>query len=1160
MIRSARVLGVLFFSVASASSVPTLAAMGRTSGEFNVSQAGTAEYRVPLWTPSAAGGMRPQLSVNYSHVRENGLLGMGFEIAGFSVITRCPKTIAQDGADDRVKHDASDVFCLDGARLRLESGTYGVAESTYRTEIESFARIQAKSIAGSGPAWFEVRKRDGLIYEYGASSDSRIDFGLATPRAWAINSIRDRAGNRIDFTYHEDAVAGSFRPNTINYATNVAAGVGTAPYQVLFVYEPANRPDPIRGFYPAGGPEDEVKRLQEIQVRYLGAAVKIYRFTYEPSGGAGSRSRLSTLQECSTSLSDCLAATQFTWTNGAAALLAEQNPSQSSPTPLYLIDVDGDGRDDMVYTSHATAGSGTWRIRKANATGGFDSEINTGISNVGYLSAMALEWDGDGLTDILVPFASNQWHVLRATGSGFAAPWNTGIAVSGRQVAMDFDGDGRDDLVRMTTSGAASLHVRYRGASNFGSEVQLWTTGDPNFTFADFFPTPWYRYRSRIREADFNGDTVEDFLCWMRYYDAESQQYADYVARCLKTGFEVINSSTGGTDLGGNYTYADLNDDGLTDVLWTYFSGGTGILFGGSGSPVSGPTMGGVFQFVIFDYDGDGRDDILMEAGGSVPLKYYRSTGSGFEAPVNTPYTYPAATTLLVGDLNGDIYSDLVSAGTIRYRLHDPNPSDLLQSATDGFGVSVTFSYAQMTDASVYTKGSGAVYPKMDFKGARPLVKQVTATDVSGNGTTFTLTYTYEAARRELTGRGYLGFAKRTVVDSRLGQNLRNEQSYLQDWPLTGMVSTDATKQSNGSIIVETSNLWNALTYDTGNRQRKYPYVYSSSTQERELDNVQYRTIAHVLPGSLGASGIDSVSGLITDMTVTTTEAGSTGLFTAQSKTERVTNTVFNQTGDWCIGRPDTTTWENDLTLGGVAPITRVLDRSWDGLYCRLTTEVVEPFQPTWTVTKAYLYDDFGNIRRETVTGAGMTPRVTNIGWGVGGQYPVTITNPLGQTTTIGYNFGLGTRTSVLDPNGVQVSWSHDNFGRTTLESRPDGSTSYSLSSPGGFDVPRAKYLSTATFLASGGAQIRQEVSAGDQFDRAYYESRQQSSGSGYAWSNQQIGYDVFGRVERQYTPWLAGVSPAGCWKFEYDTRHRLTAGRLYNGCIGSAVRSRTMA
>src|SRR5688572_13640205 len=166
-----------------------LAAIGRTPGSVSVSPTGAAQYHVPIWTPPGAGGMRPELALSYDHFRPNGLLGMGFEIAGLSSIRRCAKTIAQDGIDAGITLANTDVFCLDRNRLRLASaGTYGAPGTTYRTELDTFAKITANSSAGTGPGWFEVRAKNGLIYEYGNSTDSRITLGGSTAREWALSS------------------------------------------------------------------------------------------------------------------------------------------------------------------------------------------------------------------------------------------------------------------------------------------------------------------------------------------------------------------------------------------------------------------------------------------------------------------------------------------------------------------------------------------------------------------------------------------------------------------------------------------------------------------------------------------------------------------------------------------------------------------------------------------------------------------------------------------------------------------------------------------------------------------------------------------------------------------------------------------------------------
>ena len=66
----------------------------------------------------------------------------------------------------------------DGNQLRLKSGVYSADLSTYGTEIEQFSHVIAHGAAGSSPAWWEVKTKAGLIYEYGNTADSRIETRL----------------------------------------------------------------------------------------------------------------------------------------------------------------------------------------------------------------------------------------------------------------------------------------------------------------------------------------------------------------------------------------------------------------------------------------------------------------------------------------------------------------------------------------------------------------------------------------------------------------------------------------------------------------------------------------------------------------------------------------------------------------------------------------------------------------------------------------------------------------------------------------------------------------------------------------------------------------------------------------------------------------------
>jgi YD repeat-containing protein len=67
------------------------------------------------------------------------------------------------------------------------------------------------------------------------------------------------------------------------------------------------------------------------------------------------------------------------------------------------------------------------------------------------------------------------------------------------------------------------------------------------------------------------------------------------------------------------------------------------------------------------------------------------------------------------------------------------------------------------------------------------------------------------------------------------------------------------------------------------------------------------------------------------------------------------------------------------------------------------------------------------------------------------GAYPTTVTNPLSQDTSYGYDFNTGAVTSITDPNLQLTTKSYDIMGRPTQVSYPDGgSTSYCYTDLGG--------------------------------------------------------------------------------------------------------------
>lgn len=128
-----------------------LANVGRTVGTYAVSPTGAATYTIPIWSPRGPNGLQPNIFLVYNSQQSAGYLGVGWSLSGISEITRCNRTVAQDGTAAPVALATSDALCLDGQRLQLTGGAYGEAGSTYQTEVANFEQVTAYESAGNGP-------------------------------------------------------------------------------------------------------------------------------------------------------------------------------------------------------------------------------------------------------------------------------------------------------------------------------------------------------------------------------------------------------------------------------------------------------------------------------------------------------------------------------------------------------------------------------------------------------------------------------------------------------------------------------------------------------------------------------------------------------------------------------------------------------------------------------------------------------------------------------------------------------------------------------------------------------------------------------------------------------------------------------------------------
>jgi hypothetical protein len=393
------VLGIL--------SAPAHAGPMDLSGQFAVSESGAATYTIPIQVPPGTGGMEPRLALAYNSQGGNGLLGVGWSLSGLSVITRCPRTMAQDGVRGGVNFDLNDRYCLDGQRLIAISGANGAANTEYRTERESFAKIVSYGSAGNGPASFKVWTKDGLVMEYGATANSAIEAqGKTSIAVWAVNKVSDVKGNYYTVSYTKDSPNGAYYPTRIDYTGN--ASTGLAPNSsVQFAYE--SRPDVVPG-YLAGSMIRVTNRLQSITTSQSAIARK-YTLSYSLSVHTD-RSRLASLKECD-GAGNCLPTNTFSsFESGTKAFqgrilkiadFANWTDSNSDASaPRMLVDVNGDGLPDVVGFGR----EGVW------------VSLNTGTSfaarklwiadygswtenNKAQAPRMLVDVNGDGLPDVV---------------------------------------------------------------------------------------------------------------------------------------------------------------------------------------------------------------------------------------------------------------------------------------------------------------------------------------------------------------------------------------------------------------------------------------------------------------------------------------------------------------------------------------------------------------------------------------------------------------------------------------------------------------------------------------------------------------------------------------------------------------------------------------
>jgi hypothetical protein len=390
------------------------------------------------------------------------------------------------------------------------------------------------------------------------------------------------------------------------------------------------------------------------------------------------------------------------------------NPNGVNGDQILVGDFNGDGKQDVIVV-HATSPS-TFEVWLGNGDGTFTvgTHLLTSVSPNFLVGGVVTDVNADGRLDLVFVDALSPGNVVTLLGNGdgtFQAP--TTVALTGGSLSnvvfADFNGDGRLDFA--ATSSSNRQNVIYFGQTN-GSYLAGVPLTNPDLAY-DI---------CNNSAGDLNGDGQPELVSANCGSAGAAGSLTVYLNNGNGTGtfqtgiyYAAATESVDHTEanIGPQaVTIADVNGDGKNDIISSNYYGGdiTVLLGNGDGTlnvPAVGYSTGGYpkTSALVADFDGDGLVDIIVPDY-KFSFAYLPGYGDGtfraaldFFSPVPGGFS-AGATTIAVGDLNGDGFPDLV-VGNVGYN----NPG-----GGSGIGITVFLSNPDGSLKPGVNYGTGGSY------------------------------------------------------------------------------------------------------------------------------------------------------------------------------------------------------------------------------------------------------------------------------------------------------------------------------------------------------------------------------------------------------------------------------------------------------------------
>ena len=281
-------------------------------------------------------------------------------------------------------------------------------------------------------------------------------------------------------------------------------------------------------------------------------------------------------------------------------------PSDERIAALAVTDLNGDGRPDLAYFGDAK----DLMVRYNLGTNGW-SEPKRWHFDDGRMDANALttgDLNGDGLTDVaLLGDNGAVYFLAQQKDHTLAEPVK--IPYSGTPKAIqisDVDGDGRNDLVFVDFDNAAPFRVRLQNAGGqLGPEIYFKAQPIRSF-WLDTLAGDRTNYLAAVVQATGRAE-VSQF----------THKPAEPLSGAFKKGqFQILPLNK--TDAGQRgVLWADVDGDGRADLLVAEPESGQLSVYlqqadGSLASPKKFPSLAGVSQIAVSDWNNDGHPEIFL--------------------------------------------------------------------------------------------------------------------------------------------------------------------------------------------------------------------------------------------------------------------------------------------------------------------------------------------------------------------------------------------------------------------------------------------------------------------------------------------------------------------------------------------------------------------